>query len=148
MIEIQLRDASGNVVGPGPLNTITRWRHVRRLDAAGEISFELPATDLRSHAAHTDANPALHPKRYAYAYGLRGGLMVQIGAGIIEESDITLSGRGTPVHQVRGGDLLRELSRNTVYTSNTPEGARGRDRVRGSGLLAYRAGLALAIGEG
>lgn len=117
MIEIQLRDASNNKIGPGPLTTVTRWRHVRRLDAVGEISFELPATDLRSHANHSDGNPAIHPKRYAYAYGLRGGLMVQIGAGIVEESDITLSGRGVPTMQVSGGDLLSELRRTTCYSN-------------------------------
>lgn len=117
MIEIQLRDASNNKIGPGPLTTITRWRHVRRLDAAGEISFELPASDLRGHDNHSDGNPAIHPKRYAYAYGLRGGLMTQIGVGIVEESDITLSGHGVPTMQVSGGDLLSELRRTTCYSN-------------------------------
>lgn len=121
MIEIQIRTSAGVIVGPGPLRTVTRWRQTRRLDQAGEISFELPATDLRAHETQSDSNPLLHPKRYAYAYALQNGLMANIGAGIVEEAEIALSGRGVAMHQVRGGDLLTELSRVTCYISNQPD---------------------------
>lgn len=121
MIEIQIRTSAGTIVGPGPLRTATRWRQTRRLDQAGEISFELPAADLRAHEIQSDSNPLLHPKRYAYAYALQNGLMANIGAGIVEEAEIALSGRGVAMHQVRGGDLLTELSRVTCFVVNQPD---------------------------
>jgi len=121
MIEIQLRNSANTILGPGPLGTITRWRQIRRLDQAGEIQFELPASDLRAHESQGDGNPLLHPKRYAYAYGLQNGVMTNVGAGIVEEAEISLSGRGVPMHRVSGGDLLSELTRVTCWVSNEPD---------------------------
>ena len=113
-IEVAITDENGNNYGPGPIEA-SRWRHTRRLDRAGEITFEFPAPSLR--------NSLIVPKRYVHAYAIRGGVKAELGAGIIEEHSVSLAGGRPSTMTVTGGDMLRELARPSVYDSDEADEA-------------------------
>src|SRR3990167_9707432 len=113
-IEVAITDENGNNYGPGPIEA-SRWRHTRRLDRAGEITFEFPAPSLR--------NSLIVPKRYVHAYAIRAGVKAELGAGIIEEHSVSLAGGRPSTMTVTGGDMLRELARPSVYDSDEADEA-------------------------
>lgn len=102
---VDIEDASGNKQGSGPISSALRWRSVRRLDRAGEFSFELPATDIEASL--------VSPRRVARCYAVIDGAVTEVGAGTIDSITIRLS-EGGPLMVVSGPDLLGELRRATL----------------------------------
>ncbi len=101
---LDVETPAGVVVGDGPITTARNWQHVPRLDAAGEVSFEMPASD--PHAAY------LVNKRIVRCKAIIAGAVSELGAGIIEGVE-RAPGRPTML-RVTGFDLLSELSRRSV----------------------------------
>ncbi len=101
---INVETAAGVVVGDGPIVSATYWRHAPRLDAAGEWEFQLPASDPKA--------ALLTNKRVVRCYGIVGGAVTELGAGVIDRHEIVL-GQPTML-RVSGLDLLCELSRRSV----------------------------------
>ena len=107
-------------LGKGPLANVTNWRSVKRLDRAGNFSFETPVSDQR-----TDL---IAVKRFARCYGLLNDEMTELGAGIIDEIETVIDARGAPVYRVSGSDLFQELTYRSVadldiwtYAEETPK---------------------------
>ena len=46
-LELDILDASGNVLGEGPITAVTAASITRKLDGPGEVSLRLPAADKR-----------------------------------------------------------------------------------------------------
>ena len=103
-IWIDVEEEGGAVVGPGPIISASDWRHAPKLDAAGRFSFSMPAEDPRALL--------LERKRTVICRTIRGGQVVELGAGIINRVDARVGDPSTL--QVTGPDLLAELSRRTV----------------------------------
>lgn len=117
---IDVRDASNNKLGPGPLTEIARWRSVPRMSRAGDFSVEFPATYLRLHELQIDGNPLLHTDRYLYCYGILNGAVTLLGTGIVKEIELTRSAGSPPMITASGPDVLGELRRTTVRTVYRP----------------------------
>jgi hypothetical protein len=117
---IDVRDASNNKLGPGPLTEIGRWSNVRRLNRAGEFAVEFPATYLRLHQLQTDGNPLLHSERYLYCYGILDGAVTLLGAGWVKEIALSRRAGSAPVIVATGPDVMEELRKTTVYTGDRP----------------------------
>lgn len=107
--EIALETSAGARLGPGPVATASRWQHVKRLDKAGTIAFDVPATDPR--LALEAVTPLLAHKRVARCYGLRAGARVELGAGVVDELAVDPHERTLTAS---GNDLLDELATRTV----------------------------------
>lgn len=100
---IDVEDASGVRQGAGPVTAALYWRSVRRLDRAGEFSFEMPATD--SWASLVTA------RRVARCKAIIAGAVVEVGAGIVDSIATRIGEDGAPMLVVSGPDLLGELRR-------------------------------------
>ena len=107
-IWIDIETSAGVKVGSGPITSATGWRNVRRLSRAGTFDFEMPAGDPKAGD--------LAPKRVARCYGLVDGVVTELGAGVIDEIALQPERGGATMLQVRGDDLLRELTYRTVGT--------------------------------
>jgi hypothetical protein len=101
---IDIEDSAGNKVGSGPITSATRWRSTKRLDRAGVFEFEMPAADLKGSA--------VAEKRIARCWGIRNGVLTEMGAGIIDK--ITVQPGRPSMMKVAGDDLLRELTYRSV----------------------------------
>lgn len=99
MLSIDLETAAGAKLGSGPLARVTMWQRVRRLDRAGSVAWQMPATDTRGSL--------LALRTYARGHAMRAGLRADLGLGIVDtiETD-ALSMLVSP----SGDDLLRELA--------------------------------------
>lgn len=103
---IDLEDGSGTKYGPGPIRSAVRWQSVQRLDRAGRFSFEVPASDERvQHASN---------KRVAVCKAMVGGVMTELGSGVIDDVRVRRAGQRPTLLRVRGDDLLRELTYRVV----------------------------------
>ena len=101
---VDVEDAAGNRVGSGPITTATNWEHTPRLDAAGSFSFAMPASDPKA--------ALLQHKRIARCRAVIGGVVADLGAGIIDEINVDA---GDPTMlTVSGPDILAELATRTV----------------------------------
>lgn len=107
---IDIETPDGTKQGDGPIATATQWRHIARLDRAGEIQFTMSARDPRA-ALIVD-----HPKRIACCWGqlYPGAAIVELGAGLIESWSLKPAKTGDTQLTVGGGDLLRELTHRSV----------------------------------
>ena len=107
---IDVENASGARQGAGPIATATQWRHIARLDRAGEVQFTMPANDPAA-ALVVD-----HPKRVVRCKGQRpaDGAIIDFGAGLVETWSIKPDTAGATQLSVAGGDLLRELTHRSV----------------------------------
>ena len=102
---IFITDSAGSKYG-APIRTVARWNNTARLDKMGTFSFEMPAGD--SLAA------LLASKREAHCYDIIGGSVVEVGAGIIDKTEVVVAPQRSTMLRVSGGDLLRELTYRTV----------------------------------
>ena len=98
---VDVFNAAGERLGPGPIVAVQTATVQRVLDGAGGWSLSLPAADRRHLALLTEGN-------YVTLWGELGSQMRALGGGQIEA--VTLSG-GTEgaVMQVKGPDRLAEL---------------------------------------
>jgi hypothetical protein len=95
---IAIETQAGVPVGPGPIATASRWQQVRRLDRAGTVALDAPATDERT--------AFLSLRRYVRCRSQAGAW----SAGIIETIGVDTEGRTLTAS---GSDLLRELAMRT-----------------------------------
>lgn len=103
---IDIETSSGQKVGSGPLLSGLRWLQTRRLDRAGEFVLTLPAGDARQAEI-------LH-KRVLRCWAMAGEVALEIGAGIVDYAQHTVDPAGVIVLEVKGDDLLRELTYRSV----------------------------------
>jgi len=86
----------------GPIRTAKHWQNIKRLDRAGEFSFEMPAADSKIEIFRD-----LDARYYARCYTIRNGEVHEQGCGIIEEIRYD---SGAESWHVRGSDLMGELA--------------------------------------
>ena len=101
---IDIESASGERLGPGPITTATGWEHTQRLDAAGEFSFSIPASD--------PVAALLVQRRIVRCRGLVNNVVTEYGGGVIDQI-VTSVGDPTTL-TVSGRDLLGELGDSSV----------------------------------
>ena len=102
---IDVESAAGVRYGPGPITTATGWQMTPRLDAAGTFSFQMPVSDPMSIY--------LANKRIVRCRGIMGGVVTELGAGIIDNVRLV---PGNPTMQtVSGPDIMAELAGPSVH---------------------------------
>lgn len=104
---IDIEDSSGAKLGSGPLQSVTGWQYVARMDRAGTIKFDISATDPQAEFV---AN-----RNIARAYALLDGTWQEIGAGVIDTIETVPGNEGRVRLSVSGLDLIRELSYRSVH---------------------------------
>src|SRR4030095_16433921 len=102
----EIEDASHNIIGEGPVNSLTSCTTRTRVNRVGEYSFEMAATDPR--ASYVIA------RHSALLYGMVGGEKTFLGGGPIDKVITRIASDGTAVLKVAGSDLLAELIRVSV----------------------------------
>lgn len=101
---IDIETSAGIRCGRGPITSATLWQHTPRLDGAGEFSFTMPASDpMVQELTH---------KRIARCYAIVNGALTDMGAGIIDTVQTSVS--NPTMVQVSGPDLMGELAYDTV----------------------------------
>ena len=101
---IDVEDAAGNKLGDGPIMTATGWAYNPTLDEAGSFSFRMPADDPRA--------ALLVNKRVAHCWMADGGVITDLGGGIIDEVEV--NPRDPTMLTVSGPDLLAELAGRAI----------------------------------
>jgi hypothetical protein len=101
---IDVLNPAGAIVGPGPIRTATNWDYTRRLDAAGEFSFSMPASDSKS--------TYLVNNGFVHCYTMMAGVATDLGFGVIHL--IEESVEQPTMITVSGPDVMWELSKRTV----------------------------------
>jgi hypothetical protein len=101
----EIQDTTGNIIGEGPVNSLTRCTTRTRVNRVGEYSFEMAATDPRASLVTA--------RRTALIYGMLGGQKTFLGGGPIDKVATRLT-QGAPLLTVAGSDLLAELSRVSI----------------------------------
>lgn len=96
----------GTPLGGGPLQSVTRATVGTSVDRAGNVQFEMSATD--SSAALFAVLPV-----YVRVKEFRNGTWVTAGRGIITQKSLTSAGK---ILQLSGMDLLDELNQTHVGT--------------------------------
>jgi len=104
---VDVESSLGAKLGSGPLQSVSRWRYVARMDRAGTINFDVAATDPQ--AAHV-AN-----RNVVRAYALLNGTWQEVGAGVIDTIETVPGTDGRISYSVSGLDLMRELSYRSVH---------------------------------
>ena len=105
-IWVDIEDSAGAKLGPGPVTSALEWESTRRLNAAGEFSFKMPAGDSRADWVRA--------KRVARCWGIVNGEVQELGAGVIDKLEHGRSERDGVLLSVSGDDLLRELTYRSV----------------------------------
>lgn len=105
-IRITVENGAGVLQGQ-PITTAQGWRSVARVDRAGDTSFTMPAADPRG--------AVLAHRRVMRAYSQIDGARTEIGAGIIDSITEGPSIDGGATLQVKGPDLLEELTARSVH---------------------------------
>lgn len=103
---IDIENSAGTKQGSGPITAALHWRSVKRLDRAGEFSFEMPVTDSGASLVVS--------QRVARCYAVIGGAVAEVGAGVIDLISVRIGEDGQPLLVVSGPDLLTELRWITV----------------------------------
>lgn len=104
---LDLHDQStDSKVGPGRVMSADQVQVIRRLDAAGEVKWAVPATD-------PNVAPALG-QRVNRIWSILHQAVTLIGAGIINTRTIDMKAPSPPRLSVAGPDLLDELTHATV----------------------------------
>lgn len=100
---INVEDSDGNVLGGGPLTSVTAWENITRMNASGTFSFTMPIKDPKSEL--------IQDLRIIRAYGMMDSQVVEMGAGIIKNVEVSeQAGTGQIMLRVSGDDLLSELA--------------------------------------
>lgn len=117
MFFVDIEDAEGNRIGPGPIASGVRWRYTQRLSRAGEWSLEVPLGEPRLQYATLLRRVHCYTRVGSSARRWQGG-------GLIEDMSVSIRPNSPPALVLSGGDLLRELAAPTVkFTVDaTPSG--------------------------
>jgi hypothetical protein len=112
---VDMEEADGTRLGPGPILSGVRWRYTQRLSRAGEWELEVPAGEpLLSY---------IGLKKYFHCYVMRKGARAWVGGGAIEEVRTALRGNSAPLLVFSGADILRELIADTLTFEITSDAA-------------------------
>lgn len=103
---VDIHDASGTKLGDGPIINVLRARVRDRLSRVGDFELEVPAT-----APGADL---IQERREAAIWGLVNGVVTYLGGGPIDEIRTRIREDDTATLVLKGGDLLRELTRRTT----------------------------------
>lgn len=111
---IDIEDSSETLLGRGPIQTAVRWNQTRRLNRAGSFDFTMPAVDdradLLSAMGGSSKAPELAAKKFAMCHTFINSRRTELGGGIVDEIKTQISPNGEIMLDVRGDDLLRELT--------------------------------------
>jgi hypothetical protein len=107
MFWIDIADAAGAKLGPGPIRSGIRWRYRQRLSRAGEWDLQLPLGEPKlQYATH---------KRHLHCYNkLRTGVTAWMGGGPLEDINVSWPSGGAQTLVLSGGDPLRMWAADTV----------------------------------
>jgi hypothetical protein len=113
-IWLDIYDASGNLLGPGPVAAVRQLKLRSRLSAAGDWSATLSGLDTR-------AMELIQPRRMALAWTWHqdGGRRF-LGGGPIHDIRARVD-EGAPGLEVSGGDLLYELADASIGYGETAD---------------------------
>jgi hypothetical protein len=103
-VEIDVRKPDGTTLSAasaGPITSAVRGQVVQRLDAAGTVSFEMPAADEMTQYLQ-------HEHRFRVR-GYRDGGSVELGTGIVRDRRVQVQG-GPELLQIKGPDIGDELN--------------------------------------
>ena len=103
---IDITNAAGNIIGPGPIITASKWHYTQRLSRAGEWSLEVPAYEPRLDFA------ALKTKLNCYT--TIGGVKTWLGGGTLDKRVMSMQSSGEATMVLSGNDLLYDLARETL----------------------------------
>lgn len=98
VFSVDVLDASGNVIGPGPLTDVLSVEITEELDRAGQIAITIPATYQR-------AQDLLASEKRLQIRVLNEDI---VATCLIQNLNVVASGQ-QPVYQISGPDLLGEL---------------------------------------
>lgn len=127
-LEIQIEDAvTGEVLGYGPLESVSRWSYTARFDRAGDFSLQFDGSDPQAELVQN--------LRIARARALLDGVWTEVGAGIIDLSGVSPASDGATPRTVSGLDLIEELSYREVGDLEVGEGT-GATREEGLNAIA------------
>jgi len=105
-LRVDILDASGNLVGEGPLVTVMDLQRERELSRIGGVKFPVPATDPRTEYL----TAGRHYKLYHTTHGYLGEYL---------HRSLSVRSGDRPMLTVEADDLLRELARlSTLFNRN------------------------------
>jgi len=90
---IDVEDSAGARQGSGPITTALGWNYSELMDGAGTFGMEMPGQDARAALASA--------KRVLRARGIVNGAVADLGAGIVDQRDLRVSGRGRSMLSLR-----------------------------------------------
>ena len=102
MFRVDILDASGAKVGGGPLKNITDLTDTRSLDAAGSVTFSIPAGDPRGQYINAGSLFDVYDAVDGY-----------LGRNLFKSKSMEQRG-GDAVLTVEAWDMMRELTRHSV----------------------------------
>lgn len=108
---IEVYDSSDAKLGDGPITTAQNWTETDRLSRAGEFSFDMPASDPKA--------TLIQKKRVVKCFGILDGEVTLFGAGIIDETGVSVDDDGLVLLAVSGSNMLRDLNSRSVAFSKT-----------------------------
>jgi hypothetical protein len=105
-LRVDILDASGNLVGDGPLMTVMDVKRTRELDRIGGVRFPVPATDPRTQYLTAGRRYKLYHTTHGY-----------LGEYLHRELSVAPGDR--PLLTVEADDQLRELAQiSTLFNRN------------------------------
>ena len=115
---IDIEDAAGNKLGPGPITSAAKWTYTARADRAGSFSLEMPAQDPKASLVQR--------KRKARAWALlKDGVWSEVGSGIIDNIQRSPGDDGLVWLTASGDGELRELANRSVGLLDLAGGGAG-----------------------
>lgn len=128
--EVDIVDASGvPILGQfGPIVTAQFWDDEDLLDAAGQVSFDLPRSDPKSDL--------IADRQIVRCSTLRGGVWVAIGAGIVDTLTEDNQADQPLLLEVGANGHLIDLADRTVGSLTLNSGGSGQNPMAAASLLA------------
>lgn len=103
---IDVEDGAGNKLGSGPITSAEEWEYTARIDRAGDFAFWVPSADPKTQE--------LVNGRKVRAWALLNGVWTEVGAGVIDDVNLSVTPDGRVMLKVSGLSEERELSYRSV----------------------------------
>lgn len=103
---IDVENATGTIVGDGPITSASEWSSTDQLDRAGTFSFNMSASDYKCKY--------IVPKNRVRCHTIINGVRTPIGYGIIDKVDLSINEDGIKELSVSGDNIARELAFRSV----------------------------------
>jgi len=108
---IDIENSSGTKLGV--IDQPIEYSITRRLNRAGEFAFTAAATDPDVSTIYPITSSNV--KRVAVCRAMIDGTETEIGSGVVDSAQVNWNANGPAVLNVRGDDLLRELTYRSVH---------------------------------